>query len=76
MRVGASRPRQTSQGDDKERNMNYEETTTIDNRTTSGKDGYFGNNNQKSQEIDDEQQDSGYKRKIDMIYKHNSIWFS
>jgi hypothetical protein len=35
MRVGASRPRQTSQGDDKEKNISSEEAT-IDGKEGSG----------------------------------------
>ena len=45
MRVGASRPRQTSQGDDKDKNISSEETT-VDNENASGKEGQTGNNNQ------------------------------
>jgi len=76
MRVGASRPRQTSQGDDKEKNMTFEDAATIDNKTTNGKDGLFGSNNQKSQETDDEQQESRYKTitlKVIFIYLFFSI---
>jgi hypothetical protein len=53
MRVGASRPRQTSQGDDKNKNISSEETTE-DNATASGKDGQTGNNNQNSEESADD----------------------
>ncbi len=55
MRVGASRPRQTSQGDDKDKNISSEEATE-DNANASGKDGQTGNNNQSE---DEEQQQSG-----------------
>jgi len=55
MRVGASRPRPTSQGDDKEKNISSEETTE-DNETGDGKERSSGNNNQRSGEgADDEQ---------------------
>jgi hypothetical protein len=49
MRVGASRPRQTSQGDDKDKNISSEETTE-DNATGEEKEGSSGNKNQRSEE--------------------------
>ena len=57
MRVGASRPRQTSQGDDKDKNMNSEEGA-VDNGA-GGKDGETGNNNQRNAENEDDEQESG-----------------
>lgn len=54
MRVGASRPRQTSQGEDKDRNINSEDTTA-DNVTASGKERSSGNN----EEDDNDDQGSG-----------------
>ena len=53
MRVGASRPRQTSQGDDKEKHSNEE--ATRDSANTSGKEGSSGN-----KEDADNEQGSGY----------------
>ncbi len=55
MRVGASRPRQTSQGDDKDKNVSNEEATE-DKATAGGKEGATGNNNQRN---DDEEERSG-----------------
>jgi len=47
MRVGASRPRQTSQGDDKDKNISSEEAT--EDNVTGGKEGSSRDN------ADDEQ---------------------
>ena len=54
MRVGASRLRQTSQGDDKDKNINNEDTIR-DSATSSGKEGSAGNNNRNREDDDDEQ---------------------
>ena len=59
MRVGASRPRQTSQGDDKDKNTNSDERTG-DNAATGGRDDETGNNSQRNVDNDDdEEQESG-----------------
>jgi hypothetical protein len=58
MRVGASRPRQTSQGDDKEKNTNSDELTG-DSATAGGKEGSAGKNNQRSEDDGDDEQGSG-----------------
>jgi hypothetical protein len=47
MRVGASRPRQTSQGDDKEKNISNEEAT-IDGKEGSQRGGEDTDNKQGS----------------------------
>jgi hypothetical protein len=54
MRVGASRPRQTSQGDDKEKNTSDERATGDDN------EGQSGNNNRETGEGAENEQESGW----------------
>jgi hypothetical protein len=51
MRVGASRPRQTSQGDDKEKNISNEEATIDGKEGSSGEDA-------------DNKQGSGYVQRL------------
>lgn len=58
MRVGASRPRQISQGDDKDKNMNSEEGAG-DNEVAGRKEGESGNHSQRNAENDADEEESG-----------------
>ncbi|CAF1052580.1 unnamed protein product [Rotaria sordida] len=58
MRVGASRPRQTSQGDDKDKNITNEQISG-DGTNASSKEGTSDDDNQRNQEDIDNEQGSG-----------------
>ncbi|CAF2813468.1 unnamed protein product [Rotaria sp. Silwood2] len=62
MRVGASRPRQTSQGDDKDKNFTNEDASG-NSTTASGTDGTSDNDNRRNQEDTYDEQGSGQVQK-------------